>query len=254
MKVYADAVATAYRIKDVADRSGFTAATLRYYEQIGLLPEVARTDAGYRLYDDRTLGRLAFIARAKQLGCSLDEIADLTVAWDGGRCGPVQDRMRTLVAEKTASAQSQIVELMTLTSDLQRAAAALERHRPEGACDEQCGCVGDTVDDLEAQPVLLSTKPAIACTLESASLRGRVDEWHALLAHVERRDAIDGGVRATFGTDTPLDELIRLVAAEQDCCQFFDFAITVDARGVALEVSAPSEALPIVLSLFGAAT
>ncbi|HEX2783708.1 MAG TPA: MerR family transcriptional regulator, partial [Ilumatobacteraceae bacterium] len=106
---------TAYRIKDIADRSGFTAATLRYYEGIGLLPESNRTPAGYRLYDDRTLDRLAFIARAKQLGCSLDEIAELTIAWDGGQCGPIQDRLREVVTDKLASARQQIVELMTLT-------------------------------------------------------------------------------------------------------------------------------------------
>lgn len=85
MKVYAAVVSTGYKIKDVADRSGFSTATLRYYEEIGLLPEVSRTPAGYRVYDDHTLERLAFISRAKQLGCSLDEIADLTVANAGGR-------------------------------------------------------------------------------------------------------------------------------------------------------------------------
>ena len=72
---------TGLKIKEVADASGFTAATLRYYEQIGLLPEASRTPAGYRMYDQRTLERLAFIARAKQLGCSLDEITGLTTAW-----------------------------------------------------------------------------------------------------------------------------------------------------------------------------
>ena len=55
---------TGLKIKEVADASGFTAATLRYYEQIGLLPEATRTPAGYRTYDRRTLDRLAFIARA----------------------------------------------------------------------------------------------------------------------------------------------------------------------------------------------
>ena len=83
----------------VADASGFTPATLRYYEQIGLL-ETSRTPAGYRVYDQRTLDRLAFIARAKQLGCSLEEITGLIVAWDGGQCGPIQDQLRELVAGK----------------------------------------------------------------------------------------------------------------------------------------------------------
>ena len=86
-----------HRIADVARRSGFTPAALRYYEEIGLLPAPKRSSGGYRIYDDRTLDRLAFIARAKQLGCSLEEIADLSIAWDGGECGPIQDRLRPVV-------------------------------------------------------------------------------------------------------------------------------------------------------------
>ena len=93
------------RIADVARRSGFSPATLRYYEEIGVLPAPPRTDGGYRSYDERTLVRLAFISRAKQLGCSLDEIADLSLAWDGGECGPVQDRLRRLVAGLAASSR-----------------------------------------------------------------------------------------------------------------------------------------------------
>ncbi|HUF99821.1 MAG TPA: MerR family transcriptional regulator, partial [Ilumatobacter sp.] len=91
---------TGLKIKDVADASGFSANTLRYYEQIGLLPVSARTAAGYRMYDQRTLDRLAFIARAKQLGCTLEEITGLATAWDGGECGPIQDQLRRLVADK----------------------------------------------------------------------------------------------------------------------------------------------------------
>ena len=81
---------SAYTIGEVADRSGFTASSLRYYEGIGLVVPAARSAAGYRLYDDRSLARLAFIARAKQLGCTLEEISDLIGIWDGERCGPVQ--------------------------------------------------------------------------------------------------------------------------------------------------------------------
>jgi DNA-binding transcriptional MerR regulator len=230
-------VTTAYKIKDIAERSGFTAATLRYYEGIGLLPEPTRTPAGYRLYDDHTLDRLAFIARAKQLGCTLDEISELTLAWEGGQCGPVQDRLRAVVADKLVDAQQQIVELMTLSSELQQAATTLELHRPDGPCDEQCGCVTNPVP--------------IACTISSASMRRRLDDWQALLVHVIGREQIADGVRVTFSPATPLDDLIRLTAAEHDCCQFFSFAITVDSRGVALEVRSPPEALDVVHSLFG---
>jgi MerR family transcriptional regulator, copper efflux regulator len=94
--------------------------------------------------------------------------------------------------------------------------------------------------------------PPVACSLGSDLLRGRLDEWQNLLQHAVSRRAIDDGVRVEFDSAVPAGELMRLVAAEQACCQFFRFAITVDTRGIALEVSAPSEARPIVESLFGA--
>lgn len=255
------------KIKDVVVASGFTAATLRYYEQIGLLPESSRTPAGYRTYDQRTLDRLAFIARAKQLGCTLEEIAGLTAAWDGGQCGPIQDRLRQLVAGKIAAALIQIGEVMTFISELQTAASALEQHRPDGACDGDCGCVNAsagadatnhraTITETR-HAVTLAGKPAgrrqtpIACTLASGSMKGRIADWQALLTHVERREPLADGVRCAFAASVPTHELIDLVAAEQDCCQFFKFAVTVDTRGVALEVRAPAEALPVVTSMFG---
>jgi MerR family transcriptional regulator, copper efflux regulator len=257
---------TGLKIKDVADASGFTTATLRYYEQIGLLPHASRTPAGYRVYDQRTLDRLAFIARAKQLGCSLDEITGLTTAWDGGRCGPIQDQLRGLVAGKIAAAHDQIAELITFAAELQQAATVLERHRPDGACDADCGCVGDpgVRSPGESEPavtstqaVVLTAKPAaagdlaIACTLPAGSVKGRITEWQSLLSHVASRESIDGGVRSVFASSVPVGEVMRLVAAEQDCCQFFRFAITVDTRGVALEVRAPDDAADIVESMFG---
>ena len=64
---------------------------------------------------------MRFIARAKQLGCSLDEIAELVTAWDGGRCATVQERLRTTVDAKISAAHAQIAELTTLAADLQRA-------------------------------------------------------------------------------------------------------------------------------------
>ncbi len=258
MKVYSEGYDE--RVEDQAGgyASGFSAATLRYYEKIGLLPQATRTAAGYRTYDQRTLDRLGFIARAKQLGCTLEEITGLTTAWDGGQCGPVQDQLRQLVAGKIAASQTQLVELMTFTSELQTAAAALERHRPVGACDTECGCVSEPAADF-AKPVgvALSTKPAlasepdIACTLAAGSMKGRLEDWQALLAHVARRDAIDGGVRSVFAASVSTEHLIRLVTAEQECCQFFRFAITVDTRGIALEVRGPADALAIIESIFG---
>ena len=74
-----------------------------------------------------------------------------------------------------------------------------------------------------------------------------------MLEHVASREPLSGGVRAVFHPAVPLDDLTRLAAAERECCQFLSLAITVDARGIGLEVTAPSDAVDIVHALFGEA-
>jgi MerR family transcriptional regulator, copper efflux regulator len=150
MKVYGCRVTSGLKIKDVADATGSPQPRCVTTSRSGCLPEATRTAAGYRTYDQRTVDRLAFIARAKQLGCTLEEITGLSTAWDGGECGPIQDQLRHLVASKVAAAQSRIAELMTFTAELQRAATVLERHRPDGACDDTCGCVSEPADHAVA--------------------------------------------------------------------------------------------------------
>lgn len=145
-------------IGEAAERSGFSASALRYYEGIGLVEPHTRTGAGYRLYDDGTLARLAFISRAKQLGCSLEEITDLVGIWDGERCGPVQGRFHDLVTAKLADAQRQIVELTALTDQLRHAAAQLAGPAVDGPCGESCVCLAL---DGALPSVELMTKPSV---------------------------------------------------------------------------------------------
>jgi DNA-binding transcriptional MerR regulator len=66
------------KIGKVADRSGISVKTIRYYEDIGLLaPIVKRSESGYRLFSSQILNRLAFIKRAQSLGFSLSEIQEI---------------------------------------------------------------------------------------------------------------------------------------------------------------------------------
>lgn len=58
-------------------KTGTKVQTIRYYEQIGLMPEPGRTEGGQRRYGDAELDRLAFIRHARQLGFSLDAIREL---------------------------------------------------------------------------------------------------------------------------------------------------------------------------------
>jgi MerR family copper efflux transcriptional regulator len=264
---------TTYLIAEVAERSGFSPPTLRYYETIGLLPPPERGDNGYRVYREATLERLGFITRAKQLGCSLEEITELTQAWDTGHCAPVQQRLQAVVDAKVTEAQARIAELTVLTADLQRAAAGLSSHTPDGPCDDSCGCVGTPETEVAPAPVVLTSKPAstgcgdgcgedvpIACTLGAGEMSGRLDEWNALLAGtgdllegVVARAALEDGVRLEFGPNSDVTEIARLTAAEQECCRFFSFALVIDQRGTALEVHAPADGQPVLTALFGAA-
>ena len=64
-------------IGDVAERTGVSTPTIRYYESIGLLAAPPRSATGYRRYTDATVEELRFIRKAQSRGFSLDEIGEI---------------------------------------------------------------------------------------------------------------------------------------------------------------------------------
>lgn len=62
------------QIGTLAARSGVPAKTIRYYEEIGLIPEAARTDSGYRAYAERDVALLRFVNRARSLGFGIKDV------------------------------------------------------------------------------------------------------------------------------------------------------------------------------------
>lgn len=68
-----------------AQRAGVSARMVRHYEALGLLPGVARTGSGYRQYTAADVHTLQFIRRARDLGFSMDEIAELLALWRNRR-------------------------------------------------------------------------------------------------------------------------------------------------------------------------
>lgn len=245
-----------YTIGEVAERSGFSTSALRHYDKIGLVHPVDRTDAGYRVYDERSLDRLGFISRAKQLGCTIEEAAELVELWERDECPPVQQRLHELVTEKIADAESRISELASLSAQLRTAAARLDQPPVDGSCGPSCACSSS----VDRQPVALTAKPTgavtqappIACTLDAADLPERLEQWQAVLDQVDDRAwQADGTLRLSFGPTAEVSDLARLVAAEQGCCAFFAFSLTVDGRGVGLEVGAPPDGHEVLVRLFG---
>jgi DNA-binding transcriptional MerR regulator len=240
-----------YSISQVAERTGFSASTLRFYEQEGLV-HPGRTPAGYRTYHEDDLELLAFIGRAKGIGLSLHEITELLALLDQDRCAPVQDRLRALVGDKLSDAQERIAELVAFTDELQRVSGALAGHTPDGPCDDACGC---TAPDLSASTFVASrVEPdaagtAIACTLPAGQVPGRITTWQTTVDQAVASEALDHGVRLRFDPGTDVAALAELAAAEQDCCHFFTFAITIDDRGVTFDVTGPDDARPMIDAL-----
>lgn len=266
-----DAATGRYRIAEIAALSGFSPSTLRYYERAGVLAASERTPAGYRLYSDRDVERLRLISRAKDLGCSLDEIAELVQAWDSDQCGPVKHRLRTLVHDKVVEVESRLAEQAAFADQLRATAAALATRPLDGPCDDSCGCT--TTADTAAQPSAPcgtacgcgNTDPAlplgqrheiddpvpIACSLSGDGMGQRIADWRNLLGDAVGRLPLPGGLRLELGDPTAVADLVSLVEAEQTCCPFFSFAITLDQRGLALEVTAPTDGQDLLDSVFG---
>ena len=74
-----------------ARSAGMPAKTIRYYEEVGVLPRPPRTAAGYRQYTEDSVQRLLLIRRARALGVSLQHLKGLVVALDGGSRGALPD-------------------------------------------------------------------------------------------------------------------------------------------------------------------
>ncbi len=98
------------QIGEAAERSGVSSKMVRHYESLGLLGRVQRSDSGYRLYSETDVHVLRFIKRARELGFSMAEIAELVGLW--------KDKRRASAKVKRIAQQH--------LDDLARRAAALE--------------------------------------------------------------------------------------------------------------------------------
>lgn len=105
-----------YRIGEITRLTELSADTLRYYEKIGLLPEVSRTDSGIRQYDDKDVSRLNFIKRAQRMNFSLEEIRTLLSMREDPQ--HARDEVRRLTATKLADIESHLDDLSTLRNEL----------------------------------------------------------------------------------------------------------------------------------------
>lgn len=100
-----------------AERSGVPAKTIRYYEEIGLIPKAGRTEGGYRDYSDKDVETLKFIQRSRSLGFAVKDVGDLLALWTA------RDRasadVRRIAQGHVAEVERKIAELEAIRRTLQ---------------------------------------------------------------------------------------------------------------------------------------
>lgn len=139
-------------IGEAAKASGVSAKMIRYYEQSGLIPAVGRTLSGYRDYSQTDVHMLRFVRRARDLGFSVAQIAELLGLW--------RDQKRQS-ADVKRLAQNHIAELEDKIRNLQEMAQTLQ-----ALVQDCCG------DNRPTCPILESLETADALPAEHAPGRG----------------------------------------------------------------------------------
>ena len=105
------------RIGELAEQTGVGARTIRYYEQIGLLPCPKRSPNGYRCYSQEDASRLQFIRRARALDFALDEIREI-LAFRDRQEAPCLYVLHTIDL-KISQVEHRIADLERLKRDLE---------------------------------------------------------------------------------------------------------------------------------------
>ena len=124
-------------VSDLASQVGLSPDTVRYYEKIGLLPPPARTESGYRLFEQTSVGRLEFIKTAQSLGLRLKDIGQLLEVMDKGLC-PC-GHTEVLLTARMAEVDEEIKRLTTL----REAMASTLEGCPAGCTDPTCWPCGE---------------------------------------------------------------------------------------------------------------
>lgn len=125
------------RIGELSEESGVPTKTIRYYEEIGVLPPPPRSSSGYRDYDAEAASRLGFIRAAQSVGLSLGEIREVLAVRDKGQQPCVH--VTGLIEQHAADLAERIAALQRMQQDLHRMARKARQSHP-GSSDDAVFC------------------------------------------------------------------------------------------------------------------
>jgi DNA-binding transcriptional MerR regulator len=126
-----------HSIGKICEKTGLSPRTVRYYEELGLLPGVRRREGGRRVYGRDEEERLRFIARLKALGLSLAEIKDLNAVHGiAGSTRSMLERLEELLDVRLDELDARIAELDALRDEIRKYRAHVSE-RVEGLRGEE---------------------------------------------------------------------------------------------------------------------
>jgi DNA-binding transcriptional MerR regulator len=156
-------------IGDVSKHTGVSTPTIRYYEDIGLLPSPARSGGGYRRYSEAAVEELQFIRKAQALGFSLDEIKEILQLSRSGKapCAHVL----SLAHQHLAAVDERIRLLRAFRRQLAADLDKWEQQRTAVTCSGLCQLIADTEPPAEA--VNLHLEPRRRARRGNGTARGQ---------------------------------------------------------------------------------
>lgn len=140
-----ETVADAVSIGDAAEVTGLSVKTIRYYEDIGLVPKAPRRNSGARtggnrLYDGAAIGRLKFAHSARSLGLSLEEIRLLVAIAEQG-CPSERPEYGDILKQHLAGIDEHIARLGALRGQIKQLLSRKRSVVPRACCWESCDCL-----------------------------------------------------------------------------------------------------------------
>jgi DNA-binding transcriptional MerR regulator len=146
-----------FLIGELTRRTGVSVKTIRYYEELAILPRAERLPNGYRVYRSEDVDRLRFVRGARSLGLTLDDIGEVLVFRDRGEapCRYLVDLLQAKIVEVGA----RIADLEHLRDDLQALGDAAQRLPLDDIEMKNCVChlVQDRADTSPIQGFVLQS-------------------------------------------------------------------------------------------------
>jgi len=233
--------------------TGLSAHTIRFYEGRGLLQPAARSESGYRRYDDADLRRLRLIQNARTLGISLDEVQVLLDDIHASTCGSYAGKVLALVDRQRQEIEQRIAQLQRIRADLDLLAEDATAASNSTQLVADCPCCL-LMDDGTSRPSYCSPAASSAdrfsedvlevlqCDIGARPAAPAPDDLAPYLQSL----AIEGEHLVVRFERSAIDAVRQFAAAECVCCGGIGWEVSETANSVVLTVSGTPAQLEVI--------